>query len=490
MIKQLQTQKQQQKLSPAQIQQIKMLELNSLEIDNRIDQELEENPALEDFSDSSSEPDIDEPTDAYDTPDDKNNTDDTDDYLMADDIPYYALNQRNNTETNYREISYSESESFGEYLLNQLRLKHLSEEKIRIGEYIIGNIDDDGYLRRNPESLSDDLAFQYGLEVRVEDISEIAGVIRQLDPPGIGASDIRECLLLQLRRKEKTPERELAILLLEKHFDAFSKKKYDKILITLKGVRNVSFSEEDLKNAIKEITLLNPKPGSLWENNTETKMSQITPDFIVEAHEGELMFSLPEENTPELRISKEYSEMLKSHAKNSGKENAATRDTISFVKQKIDSAKWFIDAIKQRNTTLRQTMMAIIEIQRDFFLTGEESELKPMKLRDVSELCGYDISTVSRVSNCKYVQTNWGVYPLRFFFSEGITNDEGEEVSIREIKTLLKSFVDAEDKTKPLTDDTLMNQLKQKGYNIARRTIAKYREQLNIPVARLRKEII
>ena len=491
MIKQLLTQKQQQKLSPAQIQQIKMLELNFLEVENRINQELEENPALEDFSDAASETDIDEPADEYDVSDDKNDpVDDMDDYLMADDIPYYAMNQQKNPEASYREIPYSELESFGEYLLSQLRLKQLSEEKIRIGEYIIGNIDDDGYLRRDSESLSDDLAFQYGLTVQPEEIREIVDLIRQLDPPGIGASDIRECLLLQLQRKEKTPERELAIVLLEQHFDAFSKKKYDKILKSLNSNKNASFSEEDLKNAIKEITLLNPKPGSSWESNMETKMAQITPDFIVEAGGGGLTFSLPEESTPELRISKEYSEMLANYTPGSGKENPATKDAMIFVKQKIDSAKWFIEAIKQRNTTLRQTMMAIIEIQRNFFLTGEESELKPMKLRDVSELCGYDISTVSRVSNCKYVQTNWGVYPLRFFFSEGITNEEGEEVSVREIKTLLKLFIDTEDKAKPMTDDVLMSKLKQEGYDIARRTVAKYREQLNIPVARLRKEII
>ena len=493
MIRQQLTQTQQQKLSPAQIQQIKMLELNSLEVENRINQELEENPALEEFSDSASETDIDEPADEYNSPDDKNaDADDfsLDDYLFQEDIPYYVLNQRNNVEANYREIPYSELESFQEYLLNQLRLKPLSEEKIRIGEYIIGNIGDDGYLRRDPESLSDDLAFQYGLEVQAGEIREIVTVIRQLDPPGIGASDVRECLLLQLQRKEKTPERTLAILILKNYFDAFSQKKYDKILKYLNGIKNRSFSEEDLKNAIKEITLLNPKPGSSWESNMETKMSQITPDFIVEASGGDLFFSLPEESTPELRISREYSEMLKSYAQSSGKENAATKDAITFVKQKIDSAKWFIDAIKQRNTTLEQTMKAIMKIQRDFFLTGDESELKPMKLRDVSELCGYDISTVSRVSNSKYVQTNWGVFSLRFFFSEGITNEEGEEVSVREIKTLLKLFIDTEDKTQPMTDDALMSKLKQEGYDVARRTVAKYREQLSIPVARLRKEII
>ncbi|MDR0541515.1 MAG: RNA polymerase factor sigma-54 [Dysgonamonadaceae bacterium] len=483
MIRQQLTQKQQQKLSPAQIQQIKMLELNSLEVENRINQELEENPALEELPEGISDSDTDEQE--YDQPENKDNdTDDfsLDDYLTEDDIPDYALNQHYNATESRREISYSELESFQEYLLNQLRLKHLSEEKLRIGEYIIGNIDDDGYLRRDPGSLSDDLAFQYGLDVSIDEIREIVELIQQLDPPGIGVADVRECLLLQLRRKEKTPERELAITILKNYFDAFSRKQYDKII---KNLNNT-----DIKNAIREITLLNPKPGSSWESNMETKMSQITPDFIVETGNGELLFYLPEENTPELRVSREYSDMLKSYSLSSGKENAVTKDAIAFVRQKIDSAKWFIEAVKQRNTTLRQTMRAIIEIQRDFFLSGDESDLKPMKLRDVSELCGYDISTVSRVSNRKYVQTNWGIFPLRFFFSEGITNEEGEEVSVREIKTLLKSFIENEDKSKPLTDDALMIQLKQKGYDMARRTIAKYREQLNIPVARLRKEII
>jgi RNA polymerase sigma-54 factor len=362
-------------------------------------------------------------------------------------------------------------------------LKELSEEEIKIGEYIIGNIEDDGYIRRGADALSDDLAFQYSLDVPVSEIKRVLGIIQELDPAGIGATDLQDCLLLQLKRKEKTPVRKLAITILEKYFDAFSKKQYDKISKVL------NISEEDLKNVIKEITLLNPKPGNAWENNMDTKMAHIISDFIVEAINGELVFSMPEENIPELRISKEYGEMLMHYSKSKGKESPEKRETIAFVKQKIDAARWFIDAIKQRNTNLRNTMLAIIEIQRDFFLTGEESDLKPMILKDVSELCGYDISTVSRVSNSKYVQTNWGVYPLKFFFSESMTNEEGEEVSTREIKSILKSCIESEDKTKPLTDDALVGELKKKGYEIARRTVAKYREQLNIPIARLRKEI-
>jgi RNA polymerase sigma-54 factor len=480
MIRQQLTQKQQQKLSPIQIQQIRMLELNSLEIENRINQELEENPALEEAGIPGNDDDLDLPAEEYDSqaldaPDSP-----LDDYLTEDDAPDYALNQYYNAGEYRREIS--ESESFQEYFLNQLRLKHLSENKFRIGEYIIGNIDDDGYLRRPPEALADDLAFQYGCDVPLNEIRALIALIQQLDPPGIAAADLRQCLILQLQRKEPTAERQLAILVLEQYFEPFSKKQYDKIVRSLHNAHHKRIDDEQLKAIIKEITLLNPKPGSSWESRMETKMAQITPDFIVEASGGQLLFTLPDEHTPELRISRQYSNMLKTNA------SSATKDALTFVRQKIDSAKWFIDAIRQRNTTLRQTMLAIIDIQRDFFLSGEESDLKPMKLRDVAQRCGYDLSTISRVSSSKYVQTNWGIHPLRFFFSEGITNEEGEEVSIREIKSLLRSLIDHEDKIKPLTDDALMAQLKDKGYDIARRTVAKYREQQGIPVARLRKE--
>jgi RNA polymerase sigma-54 factor len=483
MIKQQLTHKQQQKLSPLQIQQVKMLELNSLEIENRINRELEENPALDELTDIPSDLENEPAGDEYDAAEAENMEDIAlGDYMTEDDIPDYRL-QQDYTSKNPRDLFYSEVESFQEYLLDQLRLKNLSEEEFRVGEYIIGNIDDDGYMRRDPEALSDDLAFQYGLEVSVPEIKNVLKLIYELDPPGIGSAGLHECLLLQLQRKEKTPVRELAMHILEEYFDAFSKKQYDKIN------KGLNISEEELKNALKEIILLNPKPGSSWESNMDTKMAQITPDFVVETLNGELLFILPEESTPELQVSREYSEMLRTYAHSKGKETAEKKEAISFVKQKIDSAKWFIDAIKQRKTTLRRTMLAIIEKQRDFFLTGEESSLKPMILKDVSELCGYDISTVSRVSNSKYVQTNWGVYPLKFFFSESMTNDEGEEVSTREIKSILKSCIETEDKSKPMTDDALVGELKKKGYDIARRTIAKYREQLNIPIARLRKEI-
>ncbi|MDR0412719.1 MAG: RNA polymerase factor sigma-54 [Dysgonamonadaceae bacterium] len=483
MIRQQLTHKQQQKLSPLQIQQVKLLELTALEIENRINQELEENPALEDVSDAAPEPDDLAPDDfpSEDAPDEDLSLGD---YLTEDDIPDYKLQQDYYSRENKQgEIPYSESESFQEYLLNQLRLKNLSEENFRIGEYIIGNIDDDGYLRRKPEALSDDLAFQYGMEIPAAGILDVLRVIEELDPAGIGATSLQKCLLLQLERKEKTPERKAAILILDKYFDSFTKKQYDKIC------KSLNVSEEELKGIIKEITLLNPKPGNAWESNMETKMAQITPDFVVESVNGELIFTMTEQNIPELRINKEYGNLLADYAGKKGKKTAGQREAILFVKQKLDAARWFIDAIKQRNTTLRNTMLAIIEIQHNFFLTGEETELKPMILKDVAELCGYDISTVSRVVNSKYVQTNWSVKSLKFFFSEAMLNEDGEEISTREIKTILKSCIEAEDKTKPLTDDSLVKELKKKGYEIARRTVAKYREQLNIPISRLRKEI-
>jgi RNA polymerase sigma-54 factor len=361
-------------------------------------------------------------------------------------------------------------------------LKNLSEEKFRIGDYLIGNMDDAGYIRRSPEAISDDLAFQYGLDVSIPEIEEILKIIRQLDPPGVGAGNLQECLLIQLKRKEETPARNYAIRILEDYFDAFSKKQYDKIL------RALDITEDELKELVKEITLLSPKPGNAWENTVETKMAQITPDFFVEVSNGELFLSM-QENVPELRVSKEYTAMLNEYSSAKKKQSAENRDAVNFVRQKLDSAKWFIDAIKQRNITLKTTMLAIINIQRDFFLTGEESDLKPMILKDVAGLCGYDISTVSRVSNSKYVQTNFGIYSLKYFFSESMTNDEGEEISTREIKAILRNCIEDEDKSKPLTDDSLMKELKSKGYEVARRTVAKYREQLNIPVARLRKEI-
>lgn len=486
MIKQQLSQKQQQKLSPLQIQQVKLLELNSLEIENRINQELEENPALEDVADPLGDGEKAESIDDILSSENATGDDPSlDDYFSEDDIPDYKLQPSYYSKETQREsIPYAGSESFQEYLLNQLRLKNLSDEEFRIGEYLIGNLDEDGYLRRELQAISDDLAFQYGLDLSTEKIAQVLLAIQELDPAGIGATDLQNCLLLQLQRKELTPSRQLARTILEEHFDAFSKKQYEKI------IRTLNLTDDELKDAIKEITLLNPKPGNSWENTADTKMAQIIPDFYVEASNGELYFSMLEQNVPELRINREYNDMLTRYSKAAGNKSAKeNKEAILFVKQKIESAKWFIDAIKQRTTTLHDTMLAIIDIQRDFFLSGDEADLRPMILKDVAERSGYDISTISRVSNSKYVQTNWGVYPLKYFFSESLRNNEGEEISTREVKAILKTCIEAEDKSKPLTDDLLVGELKKRGYDIARRTVAKYREQLNIPIARLRKEI-
>ena len=485
MIKQQLSQTQQQKLSPLQIQQIKMLELTGLEIEDRINQELEDNPALEELPDDAKEREEDDSFSEYE-PEDNISQEDLSlgDYRTEDDIPDYKLQQNYYTEKNNREeIPYSDSESFNDFLMEQLRLKDLTEETMKIGEYLIGNMDEDGYIRRKPEVIADDLMFQYGMEIPISTIHEILKIIHEMDPPGVGAVNLQECLLIQLKRKERTQVRKWAIKILERYFETFSKKQYDKIL------RSLNINEEELKEIIKEITLLNPKPGNTWESSMVTKMSQITPDFFVEELNGELVCNMQEHNVPELRISKEYNELLNSFSNAKEKQNSGKIEALEFVKQKVDSAKWFIEAIKQRNTTLRETMEAIILIQRKFFLTGEESNLKPMILKDVSELCGYDKSTVSRVSNSKYVQTSFGIYPLKYFFSEAMLNEEGEEISTREIKAILKSCVDEENKSKPMTDDLLVKELKTKGYEVARRTVAKYREQLNIPVARLRREI-
>jgi RNA polymerase sigma-54 factor len=486
MIKQQLTQKQQQKLSPLQIQQIKMLELTGLEIEDRINQELEENPALEESQDVAVESQDEDSLSEFEQENDFSQEDMIlGDYRSEDDIPDY------NRQSNYysgkktkEEIPYSESESFHDFLLNQLHLKKLPEDMMKIGEYLIGNMDETGYIRQKPEAISDDLLFQYGLEIPASTIQEVLHIIQTMDPPGIGAANLRECLMIQLKRKEQNQTRTYAIRILEHSFDAFSKKQYDKIL------RSLSINEEELKEIFREITLLNPKPGNTWESNMVTKMAQITPDFFVETVNGEPVFTIPEQNIPELRISKEYNDMLNSYSNAKVKLDSGKYEALEFVKQKVDAAKWFIDAIKQRNITIKKTMEAIVQIQREFFLTGEESNLKPMILKDVSELCGYDKSTISRVSNSKYVQTAFGIFPLKYFFSEAMMNEEGEEVSTREIKAILKNCVEGEDKSKPLTDDLLVKELKTKGYEIARRTVAKYREQLNIPVARLRKELI
>lgn len=488
MIKQQLNQSLQQKLSPLQIQQIKMLELNSLEIEDRIRQELEENPALEEgteWSENAENGQEEQIINEFDEDQTMNSEDiSLGDYLSEDDIPDYKFQESNySKETQKDQSFYSESESLHDHVLNQLKLRDLSEKETQICEYIIGNIDDDGYLRRELTAISDDLIFIAGIDVSVEELERLLFIVQELDPDGVGARNLRECLLLQMKRKSKTENREIARKVLEDYFEDFTKKHYDKIK------KSFSLSDDSLKQVIKEITLLNPKPGNLWSDDMETKLSQVIPDFIVENINGELVLHMNNQSIPELKVSREYADMFNEYANNRKNQTQEIKETVFFVKQKLDSAKWFIDAVKQRQETLRNVMLAIMRFQRNFFLSGDESDLRPMILRDVSDLCGYDISTISRVSNSKYVQTNFGIYFLKYFFSESLQNESGEEVSTREIKAILKELINEENKSIPLIDEKLVKLLKVRGYDVARRTVAKYREQLGIPVARLRKEL-
>ena len=484
MLKQQLQQKLQQKLSPQQIQLIRLLELPAIELEERIKHELEDNPALEEGKDIA---DDFERTDDEGVDDISTNETEADlslgDYMSEDDIPDYKLREISEKTERKEDIPFSVSQSLNEYLLQQLGLRDLPEKEVKIAEYIIGNIDDDGYLRRELSAIADDLVFQAGQDVNEKEIEEVLAIIQDFDPAGVGARNLQECLLLQLDRKEPTPGTDMAIRILTEYFEEFTRKHYDKIM------RGLNISEATLKKAIHEIIALDPKPCSSWGGSMEVAMSQVIPDFLVEAINGELILSMNNRDIPDLRISREYAEMFQDYAGNKANQTSKMREAVQFVKQKLDSAQWFIDAIRQRQETLQRTMEAIILLQRDFFLTGDDATLRPMILKDVAERAGYDISTISRVSNSKYVQTNFGIYPLKFFFSESMQTDSGEEISTREVKKIMKEHIDSEDKRKPLTDEELTTILKEKGYVIARRTVAKYREQLDIPVARLRKEI-
>ncbi len=487
MLKQQLQQKLQQKLSPAQIQMIKMLELPTLELEERIMQEMEENPVLEEGpetpeEETHAEEESIEETDSNDFGDEDFNLDE---YISDDDIPDYKLKANNiSKDDKHEDIPFSAGMTFHENLLEQLGLQHISPKERTIAEFVIGNIDEDGYLRRPIESMVDDLAFQQNIECSDEEMQKMVTLIQSLDPAGVGARNLQECLLLQIQRKQQTPEVKCATRILKNTFEEFSKKHYDKIC------QKLDLSDDDLKLAINEIIKLNPRPGNAWSGNLyEKSMTTLVPDFILENDNGEISISLNNSNIPELRINKEYNDMLQNYVASKDNQTREMKNAITFVKQKIDSARWFIDAIKQRNETLLNTMRAIVEFQKDFFLEGDETYLRPMILKDIADRTGYDVSTISRVSNSKYVQTEFGVFPLKFFFSEAMTNDAGEEISTREIKKILQESVDAENKKQPLTDEQLMQVLKIQGYPIARRTVAKYREQLNIPVARLRKEV-
>ncbi|MBP1618070.1 MAG: polymerase sigma-54 factor [Bacteroidetes bacterium] len=475
--------KQQQKLSPLQMQVIKLTELPLLELEERIKEELEDNPALEEgMEDSFSDDDL------QDANEEGSDTTQEDlalgDYLTEDDIPDYRLNDNNHSSYEQREdIPFSVGESLHDYLLEQLGMIELDETDERIAEYIIGNIDKNGYLERPLPAISDDLLFQQNIDTDRYKLTQILKIIHDFEPAGVGAQNLQECLILQLQREEQTQSVQNAITLLRDYFDEFSRKHYDRIL------KQLNISEDELKDAIDEVISLNPKPGNAWGDSLSVSMNTVIPDFIVEAQNGEVILNMNQKNIPELRISRKYSEMFQGYAENKKGVSNDVKNTMLFVKQKLDSARWFIDAIRQRQETMQRTMEAIIDLQYDFFLTGDEVMLRPMILKDVAELAGYDISTISRVTSNKYVQTNFGIFPLKYFFSESMQNDAGEEISSREVKKILKESIEEEDPKKPLTDDRLVEILKEKGYLIARRTIAKYREQMNIPVARLRKKI-
>lgn len=488
MLKQKLQQKLLQKLSPQQIQMIKLLEVPTLQIEQRIKKELEENPALEEGPDQ--EEDIlnsneDQDEEQFEETDKDHEEFTLDDYIEEDEIPEYRLQTNNYSRDDEKknEIPFSAGSSFHEHLQDQLNLRDLTEKQKILGEYILGNIDEDGYLRRDLPNMVDDLAFLQNITTNEAELEEVLHIIQDLDPPGVGARTLQESLLIQLAIKDRTqPAVRNAYMVVDQYFDELSKRHYDKI------TARMGISESDLKLAIDEILKLNPKPGSFFSDSFTKTSQQIIPDFILELTEDGFDLHLNSRNLPELRLNPGYNEMLQSYIKNKDQKKDM-KDAILFVKQKIDSAKWFIDAIKQRQNTLLLTMNSILEYQKEYFTDGDETKLKPMILKDVAEMTGLDISTVSRVANSKYIQTHFGIFPLKFFFSEGLQTDTGEEVSTREIKRILQDCIENEEKRRPLTDERLTEILQEKGYQIARRTVAKYREQLSIPVARLRREI-
>lgn len=480
-LKQYLAQKLEQRLSPQQIQLMKLLQVPTMELDQRIKQEIEENPALEEGSELSEDE-----FDNQDDYDEKDSDDDMDfdisDY-MDDDTPDYKTQVKNHSKDDEeRVIPLSGEQSFQERLTEQLHLLDLDDTQFLIADTIIGNLDESGYLNREVEAIVDDLAFSANVVVSEEQVEEVLSLVQELDPAGVGARDLRECLLIQMNRKQDGDITKFtAKKILEDHFEEFTKKHYDKIQ------KKLEIEDEDLKEAIDEIIRLNPKPGGSMKESAK-QMQQIIPDFMITEFEGRLELSINGRNAPELKVSRDYENMLRSYSEGA-KTSKSDKEAVSFVKQKLDGAKWFIDAIRQRQNTLLMTMNAIMSYQKEYFLTGDETNLRPMILKDIADMVGLDISTISRVANSKYVQTGYGIFPLKYFFSESLSTDSGEEVSTREVKKILSEAIEAEHKKRPLTDDKLAALLQEKGYNIARRTVAKYREQLNLPVARLRKEL-
>lgn len=506
MLKQSLQQKLLQKLSPQQIQLMKLLQLPAVALEQRIKEEIEENPALEEGApedaDEQEEQDevgeLEEAVEASEGEEVKEKEEfenskeekveefkddfDIEDYITDEDVPYYKTSANNSSADDEKtEMPFGSTITFHENLLAQLGLIELASKEYLIAQHLIGSLDEDGYLRRDLNSIVNDLAFTQNIDTNPDELLHVLQVVQTLDPPGVGARNLQECLLLQLQRKKGTGKIiQRATEIIKHYMDEFSKKHYEKIAIAM------NLPDEDLKDAMQEILKLNPRPGGDISADTKT-VQHIVPDFIITNNDGVLELSLNSRNAPELRVSREYSEMLMGYAQ-SKKPNKENKDAVMYLKQKLDSAKWFIDAIKQRQNTLLGTMETIMKYQYEYFLEGDERMLKPMILKDIAEKIGLDISTVSRVANSKYVQTPFGTFLIKSFFSEGLSTDSGEEVSSREVKRILSDAIAGEDKHKPLADDKLAQILNDKGYNIARRTIAKYREQLNIPVARMRKE--
>ncbi len=474
-----------QKLSPQQIQLMKLIQLPTQAFEQRLKQELEENPALESGKEETENLN-DEFEDVFDSDSDSETIDtediNIDDYLSDDEIPDYRTQANNySADDDEKSVPYASGTTFNQYLINQLNTVYLSDEEWAIAEFLVGSIDESGYIRRPITDILDDLAFTQNVYTDEETIERVLSIVQELDPPGVGARSLEECLVIQLKRKDINPNIELAISILTKSFDHFTKKHYKKL------IQKHNVTEDELKEAISEIEKLNPKPGGSYSGNTRI-IEHVVPDFFIRIVDGELELSLNSRNAPELHVSREYNNMLKGY-KESKDKSKSQKDTVLFIKQKLDAAKWFIDAIRQRQQTLFITMNSIMQYQKEYFLTGDERNLRPMILKDIADQIDMDVSTVSRVANSKYVDTPYGTKLIKEYFSESMKNEQGEDVSTKEIKKILETVIKEEAKKKPLTDDKLAAILKEKGYPIARRTVAKYREQLGIPVARLRKQI-
>ena len=475
-----------QKLAPQQIQLMKLIQLHTLEFEEELERELEENPALEKVTDDKEE-DYDNLGNDYESEGTESiETDFNVDEYLYDDEPSYKTASSNyspDDEEFDNESLLTEGQTIYEYLLEQIRLSNISDEELKIAEYLIGNLDNDGYLRRDLKSIVDDLAFSQGIYTDIPKLEYILeNYIQKLEPAGVGARNLQECLLLQIEKKvSDNPNVGIAASILKNQFDALSNKHYSKI------IQRYNIDEEQLKDVLEEIAKLSPKVGGNFDTQAITINQEIIPDFIIQVKDNEVIPMLNNKNAPTLRVSNEYKEILETYSND--KSSPEHKQAALFIKQKLDAAKWYIDAVNQRQNTLIQTITAIAKMQKEYFITGDEKNIKPMILKDISDITGFDISTISRVVKSKYADTPHGIVYLKNLFSDSLTNDEGEEVSTKEIKNHLQEIIDKENKKKPLTDDALVTALKEKGYNIARRTIAKYREQLNIPVARLRKEL-